>query len=76
MKMFTDGRLGSLNGISPKDQLPNHYRLLGIDLFEGDQDVIEAAVEQRIAHVRNHQIAKKPQYFVRLSILIRHSSKP
>ena len=27
-------------GIPPKDQPPNHYRLLGIDLFEADAEVI------------------------------------
>jgi hypothetical protein len=42
-------------GIPPKDQPPNHYRLLGIDLFEGDPDVIEAAADQRMAHVRTYQ---------------------
>ena len=25
-------------GIPPKDQPPNHYRLLGLDLFESDQE--------------------------------------
>lgn len=34
-------------GISPKDQPPNHYRLLGIELFEGVPDVIESAADQR-----------------------------
>jgi len=43
-------------GISPKDQPPNHYRLLGIDLFEADLDVIEAAVAQRISHVRTYHL--------------------
>ena len=28
-------------GIAPKDQPPNHYRLLGIDLFELKPNVIE-----------------------------------
>ena len=26
-------------GIPPREQPPNHYRLLGIDLFEADADV-------------------------------------
>lgn len=42
-------------GISPKDQPPNHYRLLGIELFEADPDVIESAADQRMAHVRTFQ---------------------
>lgn len=33
-------------GIVPKDQPPNHYRLLGIELFESDPDVIEGAADQ------------------------------
>jgi formylglycine-generating enzyme required for sulfatase activity len=39
-------------GISPKDQPPNHYRLLGIDCFEAEPDVIEGAADQRMAHLK------------------------
>src|SRR5215469_11937243 len=42
-------------GIPPKDQPPTYYRLLGIDLFESDPDVIEGAADQRMAHVRTFQ---------------------
>lgn len=42
-------------GIASKDQPPNHYRLLGIDLFESDPDVISAAADQRMGHVRAFQ---------------------
>lgn len=42
-------------GIPPKDQPPNHYRLLAIDLFESDPDVISNAADQRMAHVRSFQ---------------------
>jgi hypothetical protein len=45
-------------GISPKDQPPNHYRLLAIDLFEADSDVISSAADQRMAHVRAFQTGK------------------
>jgi hypothetical protein len=38
--------------IPPADQPPNHYRLLGVQLFERDLDVIEAAADQRMAHLR------------------------
>ena len=31
--------------IPPKDQPPNHYRLLGVELFEADPDVIENAAD-------------------------------
>ncbi len=42
-------------GIKPKDQPPNHYRLLGVELFESDADVIDNAAEQRMRHVRSFQ---------------------
>jgi hypothetical protein len=45
-------------GIAPKDQPPNHYRLLAIDLFESDAEVIRDAAEQRIAHVRTYQLGQ------------------
>lgn len=44
--------------IPPKDQPPNHYRLLGVELFEPDLDVIESAADQRMAHVRSFQTGK------------------
>ena len=43
-------------GVSPKDQPPNHYRLLGIDLYEDDADVIADAAEQRMVHVQTYQV--------------------
>jgi hypothetical protein len=42
-------------GIPPAEQPPNHYRLLGISLFESDPDVIEAASDQRMIHLRSFQ---------------------
>ena len=42
-------------GISPKDQPPNHYRLLGIDVFEPDSDVIANAADKQMAHIRSFQ---------------------
>jgi len=45
-------------GIPPKDQPPNHYRLLGLQLFEADADVIESAADQRMAHLRTFQTGK------------------
>ncbi len=39
-------------GIPPKDQPPNHYRLLGIELFEADPDVIDAAANKQMAYVQ------------------------
>jgi WD40 repeat protein len=40
-------------GIPPKDQPPNHYRLLGLELFECNQDVIENAADRQMAHIRS-----------------------
>ena len=39
-------------GIPPKDQPPDHYRLLGLQLFESDVDVIEAAANRQMAYVQ------------------------
>jgi hypothetical protein len=42
-------------GIPPSEQPPNHYRLLGIALFETDLDVIDHAADRQMAHVRTFQ---------------------
>lgn len=42
-------------GIPPGEQPPNHYRLLGIALFEPDSDVIANAADQRMAYIRTFQ---------------------
>jgi hypothetical protein len=39
-------------GIPPKDQPPNHYRLLGIELFEADPDVIDTAANKQMAYIQ------------------------
>ncbi|HET6879156.1 MAG TPA: hypothetical protein VFI31_03310, partial [Pirellulales bacterium] len=53
-------------GISPKDQPPHHYRLLGIELFESDPDVIEGAADQRMSHVRTFQTGQNSALSQRL----------
>ena len=45
-------------GIPPKDQPPNHYRLLGVELFEEQPNVIEHAADQRMALLKNFQAGK------------------
>jgi hypothetical protein len=40
-------------GIPPADQPPNHYRLLAINLFEDDAEVIEHAADRQMAHLRS-----------------------
>ncbi len=36
-------------GIAQEDQPPNYYRLLGIELFEDDSEVIQTAARRRVA---------------------------
>jgi formylglycine-generating enzyme required for sulfatase activity len=45
-------------GIPPKHQPPNHYRLLGLELFENDMEVIRDAAERQMAHVRGYQLGQ------------------
>ncbi|NUQ62418.1 MAG: hypothetical protein HUU20_08010 [Pirellulales bacterium] len=42
-------------GIPPHEQPPNHYRLLGINAFESDPDVISAAADRQMGHIRTYQ---------------------
>lgn len=46
-------------GISPQHQPPNHYRLLSLDLYESDPDVIDAAVDRIAAFLQD--VATGPQ---------------
>lgn len=42
-------------GIPPGDQPPHHYRLLGLEPFESEPDVISHAADQRMAFVKGFQ---------------------
>jgi hypothetical protein len=42
-------------GISAKDLPANHYRLLGLEVFESDPDVIEGAAERQMTFIRQYQ---------------------
>lgn len=42
-------------GIPPAEQPPHYYRLLGLNVFESDSDVIRSAADQRTAYVRTFQ---------------------
>lgn len=42
-------------GIAPEEQPPNHYRLLGIRLFEDNLEVISNAADRQMAHLRTFQ---------------------
>jgi hypothetical protein len=43
-------------GIPPHLQPPHHYRLLGLELFESNPDVISVAADRQMAHVRMYQL--------------------
>ena len=42
-------------GIPKSEQPPHYYRLLGIEPFESDLDVIEAAVDRQMSFIRQYQ---------------------
>jgi len=42
-------------GIREPRHPPNHYRLLGLELFESDPNVIAQAADRQLAHVRTFQ---------------------
>lgn len=42
-------------GISDAQRPPNHYRLLGLELFESDREVIQSASDRQMTHVRQFQ---------------------
>jgi hypothetical protein len=42
-------------GIPPKDQPPNHYRLLGLELFEENRNVIDTAANRQMSFIKEYQ---------------------
>jgi hypothetical protein len=42
-------------GIPPRDQPPNHYRLLGVELFEENRSVIDAAANRQMSFIKAYQ---------------------
>ncbi len=42
-------------GISPAQQPANHYRLLGTSQYEADPEVISAAADRQMGHIRTYQ---------------------
>ncbi|MEM9827311.1 MAG: hypothetical protein AAF958_12010 [Planctomycetota bacterium] len=40
-------------GIPPEEQPPNHYRLLGVSLFETDENVIDAAADRQLTYLHS-----------------------
>ena len=53
-------------GIPERDQPPHHYRLLGIEPFEDDQEVIANAADARMAHIKTFQAGKHSDHSQRL----------
>ena len=53
-------------GIPPKDQPPHNYRLLGIELFETDRDVIDAAANRVMAYLKDLATGDEAAYSQRL----------
>jgi len=45
-------------GIPPAQQPPNLYRLLGLQFFEPNLDVIENAADRQMVHVRSYQLGE------------------
>ena len=42
-------------GIRDPQRPPNHYRLLGIEIFENDREIIASAADRQMAHIRSFQ---------------------
>jgi hypothetical protein len=53
-------------GIPAEEQPPNWYRLLGLQPFESDPDVIATAADRQMAHVRTFQSGQNSQQSQRL----------
>jgi hypothetical protein len=53
-------------GIPPKDQPPSHYRLLGVEAFESNRDVIEHAADRQMLHVRTFATSRHAEASQRL----------
>lgn len=53
-------------GIPPHEQPPDHYRLLGIARFESDPEVIAAAADRQMAHLRMFQAGPRAEACQRL----------
>jgi len=53
-------------GIPPEEQPPDHYRLLGIRRFESDPEVIAAAADRQMVHLRTFQAGPQAEACQRL----------
>ena len=62
-------------GIKPEEQPPNHYRLLGVSLYEDDPDVIDAAVEQRVTFLQTCASGPNLKHSQQILKLAQHAPK-
>ncbi|MCH8923061.1 MAG: hypothetical protein IIA67_07935 [Planctomycetes bacterium] len=53
-------------GIAPREQPANHYRLLGIELYEAKPNVIDGAADRQMAHLRTFQTGPRRKLCQRL----------
>ena len=53
-------------GIRDPQRPPNHYRLLGLDLFESDPEVVSMAADRQMAHIRTFQIGQNGEVSQRI----------
>jgi hypothetical protein len=53
-------------GIPASEQPPNHYRLLGLSLFETNSDAIDNAADRQMAHLRTFQAGPEGAHSQRL----------
>lgn len=52
--------------IPPHEQPPNHYRLLGVALFEEDPEVIAAAADRQMGHIKSYTNGRYASHSQRL----------
>jgi len=53
-------------GIRPEHQPPNHYRLLGLEIFEVDGEIVRAAAERQAAYLQTYKIGPQSELSQRL----------
>ena len=46
-------------GIPPDQQPPNYYKLLGLEEFESDHDVITNVADQRMKQIKTYQTGRR-----------------
>jgi len=61
-------------GIPPEEQPPNHYRLLGLRLFEENQAVIEAAARRQSVFLKTFLVGQHGKLAVRLLAEVEEAS--